>query len=158
MALKRSSVFLIAISLLVGGTLLFSACAGTAAGGGMGGMDMGGGSTGSIKVNVMNWAVKPTKTSTKAGLVTFHVMYDMGHMGAMTEGGNVHDMQVARKNADGTFEIVGQVQGLHMGDARDLTLDLTAGDYELQCNHTEELNGQVIAHYVKGMHTPFKVS
>ncbi len=124
----------------------------------MAGMDMGGGSTESINVNVANWTVKPSRTSTKAGPVTFHVMYDMGNMGAMTEGGNVHDMQVARKNADGTFEVVGEVKGLGMGAAKTLTVNLAAGDYELQCNHTEELNGQVIAHYVKGMHTPFKVS
>jgi uncharacterized cupredoxin-like copper-binding protein len=158
--LRRSfGLMVVLIGALAGAALLFSACAG-AGGNGMAGMDMGGGSTGSINVNLMDWSVKPSKTSTKAGLVTFHVMYDMGKMSmsAMTEGGNVHDMQVARKNADGTFEIVGEVKSLRMGDSRNLTLNLTPGDYELQCNHTEELNGQVIAHYTKGMHTPFKVS
>ena len=121
-------------------------------------MTAGDGPAGSIRVNLVNWAVQPATTSTKAGTVTFHVVHDMQHTHTTNEGGNVHDMQVARKNADGIFEVVGQVQGLKMGDEKDLTLDLAPGDYELQCNATEELNGQVIAHYVKGMHTPFKVS
>lgn len=160
MALKRSYAFLTALSVLLG-ALFLAACGGSNGSGGMAGMDMGGGSSSSsINVNVMDWAVKPSKTSTKAGLVTFHVMYDMGNMsaGAMTEGGNVHDMQVARKNADGTFEVVGEVKGLRMGDSKNLTLNLAPGDYELQCNHTEQLNGQQIAHYQKGMHTPFTIS
>ena len=113
---------------------------------------------GSIKVSLVNWAVQPTQTSAKAGKVTFHVVHEMSHMHGMDEGGNYHDMQVARKNADGTFEVVGEVLGLKMGESKNLTLDLTPGEYELQCNATEELNGTVIPHYVKGMHTPFTVS
>ena len=122
------------------------------------GMMTSDGPAGSIKVNLVNWEVQPAKSSTAAGSVTFHVVHDMAHTHTTDEGGNVHDMQVARKNADGTFEVIGQVQGLKMGETKDLTLNLAPGEYELQCNATEELNGKVIAHYVKGMHTPFTVS
>ena len=122
------------------------------------GMSTGDGPAGSIKVSLVNWAVQPATPSAKAGSVTFHVVHDMARTHTTAEGGNTHDLQVARKNAEGTFEIVGQVQGLKMGDEKDLTLNLAPGEYELQCNVTEELNGQVIPHYVKGMHTPFKVT
>lgn len=73
------------------------------------------------------------------------------------EGGRTHDLQVMKRKADGGLELVGQVQGLAMGQSKDLTLDLQAGDYELLCNLVEEVNGKAIAHYVKGMHVPFKV-
>jgi len=158
--MNRDRGFAVILAIVAaGGALIFSACASTDASGGMAGMDMGGGgSTGTINVNLMNWAVKPSRTSAKAGPVTFHVMYDMANMGSMADGGNVHDMQVARKNADGTFEVVGEVKGLGMGASKTLTLNLAAGDYELQCNHTEQVSGQQISHYQKGMHTPFTVS
>ena len=137
--------------------MLFSAC-GDDDDGHDTSMTTGDGPAGSIKVNLLNWEVQPAKSSTNAGTVTFHVVHDVQHGHTADEGGNIHDLQVARKNADGTFEIVGQVQGLKMGERKDLTLNLSAGDYELQCNATEEINGKVIAHYVKGMHTPFKVT
>jgi uncharacterized cupredoxin-like copper-binding protein len=159
MALKRSVVYLTVLGALLGAALLSSACTSAGASGGMAGMDMGGGSTtGTINVSLDNWTVKASKTSAKAGLVTFHVMYDMANMGSMADGGNVHDMQVARKNADGTFEVIGEVKGLGMGASKNLTLNLAAGDYELQCNHTEQVRGQLVSHYQKGMHTPFTVS
>ena len=143
------------------GGLLLSACGGGNAGhGGMHGNGAAGAiqAAGSIKVSLVNWAVEPAQASAKAGTVTFHVVHEMDHMHGMAEGGNYHDLQVARKTADGTFEIVGQVLGLRMGDSKNLTLDLAPGDYELQCNATEEINGTVIPHYVKGMHTPFTVT
>jgi uncharacterized cupredoxin-like copper-binding protein len=146
------------IGALAGAALLFSACA-AAGGGGMAGMDMGGGLTSStVNVSLDNWTVKASRASAKAGLVTFHVMYDMANMGSMADGGNVHDMEVARKNPDGTFEVVGEVKGLGMGASKTVTLNLAAGDYELQCNHTEQVRGQLVSHYQKGMHTPFTVS
>jgi hypothetical protein len=145
------------IGVLVGTTLLASGCGG---GDGHATMNMttSNGPAGSIKVVLVNWEVQPATTSTEAGTVTFHVVHDMQHAHTTNEGGNVHDMQVARKNADGTFEVVGQVQGLKMGDEKDLTLNLAPGEYELQCNAIEKLNGQVIGHYAKGMHTPFRVT
>lgn len=140
--------------------MLFSACGGDGGHGHDTSMHMGGtdGPAGSIKVALVNWAVQPATATAAAGSVTFHVVHDMAHTHTTNDGGNIHDLQVARKNAEGTFEIVGQVQGLKMGDEKDLTLNLPPGDYELQCNVTEELNGQVIPHYVKGMHTPFRVT
>lgn len=126
--------------------------------GNMGGMMGGGGPPGSITVRLQNWSVTPSQPSARAGSITFHAVHSMmDMMRRSTEGGATHDLQVMQKNADGSFELVGQVQGLRPGEAKDLTLDLAPGDYELSCNVTEELKGKVVAHYVKGMHIPFKV-
>lgn len=113
---------------------------------------------GSIEVLLVNWAVEPAQESAKAGKVTFWAVHEMGHSHSADEGGNVHDLQVMKKSADGGFELVGQVQGLRMGQAKALTLDLAPGDYELACNVVEEVNGNIIPHYTKGMRTPFKVT
>jgi hypothetical protein len=124
-----------------------------------GGMMGGSVPSGAITVQLVDWSVVPSQSSAKAGAVTFHVVHGMmDMMRSGSEGGTTHDLQVMRKNTDGNFELVGQVQGLRVGEAKDLTLDLLPGQYELSCNVTEELDGKVVSHYLKGMHTPFVVS
>lgn len=44
-----------------------------------------------------------------------------------------------------------------MGDTDRLTLDLQRGEYELQCDVVEEVQGNAVSHYLKGMHTTFRV-
>lgn len=131
-------------------------------------MDAGGGSTtgmmggsqpaGSIRVDLLNWEVKPAQASTKAGNVTFWAIHGMEHAHAASEGGNTHDLQVMRKRADGSMELVGQVQGIGMGQARELSLNLTPGKYELSCNVVEQVGGKMVAHYAKGMRVEFTVT
>lgn len=123
-----------------------------------GGMMGGGAPAGSIRVELVNWAVEPTPTSAKAGEVTFYAVHNMGHGHMGNEGGATHDLQVMRKKSGESLELVGQVQGLKMGDAKALTLNLAAGDYELSCNVVEEIGGKAIPHYAKGMRTEFKVT
>lgn len=123
-----------------------------------GGMMAGDGPAGSIRVGLVNWAVEPAATSAKAGEVTFYAVHDAAHGHSNDEGGVTHDLQVMRKKSDGSLEMAGQVTGLKMGDAKALTLNLAAGDYELSCNVVEEFKGKVIPHYAKGMKTPFKVT
>src|SRR5512144_1683043 len=109
--------------------------------GGMGNMGnmgaMNSGPEGSIRVDLLNWAVEPATSSTKAGEVTFWAVHDMAHMHSSSEGGVTHDLQVMKKNTDGTLDLVGQVQGLRMGEAKALTLTLAVGEYELSCNVVE---------------------
>lgn len=172
--MKRIVLSLTAVAVLALSLVFVAACGGDDNTGGMGGMigssttpgGMMGGSggmmtgaqpAGSIKVDLVNWAVEPAQSEAKAGSVTFWAVHDMGHQHMSDEGGITHDLQVMKKNADGSFQLVGQVQGLTMGQAKALTLDLTPGDYELSCNVVEQINGKTISHYQKGMHTPFKV-
>jgi hypothetical protein len=44
------------------------------------------------------------------------------------------------------------------GDEYRLPLTLEPGEYELQCNLVEEVGGKAFGHYVKGMHTTFRVT
>lgn len=119
---------------------------------------MSGAPKGSIRVDLVNWAVQPAQASTKAGKVTFWAVHDMGHMHGSDEGGVTHDLQVMKKLPDGTYDMVGQVQGLKMGEAKALSLTLRPGEYELSCNVVESINGTTIPHYAKGMHTAFTVT
>ncbi len=112
---------------------------------------------GSIRVGLVNWAVEPEKTSAPAGEVTFWAVHDMKHAHG-DAGGNIHDLQVMRKTAEGSFELVGEVKDLRMGDAKALTLDLMPGEYELACTVVEVVGEQAIGHYTKGMRTPFTVT
>ena len=113
---------------------------------------------GSITVQLTNWAVSPATASVAAGKVTFWAVHDMSHAHGIAEGGATHDLQVFRKLAGGGMELVGQVNGLKIGQAKALTLDLAAGEYELACNVVEEISGKQISHYAQGMHTPFTVA
>jgi uncharacterized cupredoxin-like copper-binding protein len=126
--------------------------------GGMSGMMSGNQPSGSIRVGLANWAVEPAQTSARAGSVTFWAVHEMSHQHMSGEGGATHDLQVMKRNSDGSFEMVGQVQGLTMGQARALTLSLAPGDYELSCNVVEQVNNKPIGHYTKGMHTSFTVT
>lgn len=124
----------------------------------MGGMMGAAAPEGSIRVGLVNWAVEPAQTSAPAGKITFWAVHDMQHRHGAGEGGDVHDLQVLRKAADGSTELVGQVQGLRMGEAKALTLTLEPGEYELACTVVEVVNGQAIGHYTKGMRAPFTVT
>ena len=113
---------------------------------------------GSIRVGLRNWEVVPEVTSARAGRVTFWAVHDMDHMHGHDEGGEIHDLQVMRKLPSGDMELVGQAQGLRMGEAKALTLELEPGEYELSCNVVEEVGGRTISHYKEGMVASFTVT
>lgn len=163
--MKRLFLSCAAVIALLGAVVFAAACGGGGDSDGMG--DMMGGSggmmdanqpAGSIRVGLVNWAIEPAQTEAKAGTVTFWAVHDMGHGHMGGEGGVTHDLQVMKKSADGSLKLAGQVTGLTMGQAKELTLDLAPGDYELSCNVVEVVDGQAIGHYVKGMKTAFKVT
>ena len=165
--MKRLVLSFATVVALFATVALASACGGDDASHGMGGMNGNNSSDGmmntnapdgSIKVNLLNWAVEPAQAQAKAGKVTFWAVHAMGQQHMNADGGVTHDLQVMKKNADGSFEMAGQVQGLRMGEAKALTLTLTPGDYELSCNVVEEIGGKAIGHYQKGMRTAFTVT
>lgn len=160
---RRTATLLPALLILSLALLIAAACGGDddddhGMDGGMGGMMTGNAPAGSIRVGLVNWAVEPEKTSAPAGEVTFWAVHDMAHTHDSGAGGDIHDLQVMRKTADGTFELVGEVKDLRMGDAKALTLNLTPGEYELACTVVEVVGDQAIGHYTKGMWTPFTVT
>ena len=130
-----------------------------------GGMNMGGTTTagmmdgapaGAILVRLSNWSIDAAKSSVKAGDVTFRAVHEMHDM--HTDGGVTHELVVARKNKDGTFDVIGEAEKIGVGEHKDLTLKLDKGEYELQCNVVEEVNGKTVSHYQNGMHAKFTVT
>ncbi len=163
--MKRLYLSCAAAIALLGTVVLAAACGGGGNSGGMGDMTGGSGGmmganqpAGSIRVGLANWAVEPARAEAKAGTVTFWAVHEMSHADMAGAAGATHDLQVMKKSADGSLQLAGQVTGLTMGQAKELTLDLTPGDYELSCNVVEVINGQAIGHYAKGMKTAFKVT
>ena len=156
---RKLHIRLITFAVLALGIVGLASCGG---GGHMagtsGGMGSGAAPAGSINVYLKNWAVVPAQSTARAGEVKFYAVHSMGHMHGANEGGNTHELVVARKNADGTYEIVGRVQDIKMGQAKELSVTLTPGEYELQCSVVEEIGGKVISHYKEGMHTGFTVT
>jgi uncharacterized cupredoxin-like copper-binding protein len=113
-----------------------------------------------VEVKLLNWAIEPEVSSVEAGEVTFRAVHeaeDHSH-GSGNEGGDIHELAVSRKGVDGSSEIIGTAANIAVGQQKDLTLKLKPGDYELQCNVVEMIDGKPIAHYPLGMHLPFKVS
>jgi uncharacterized cupredoxin-like copper-binding protein len=122
----------------------------------------GSGETGgtSIRVELGNWYVEPSEASAPAGRITFraeHVDDHGAHDGHGVEGGLIHELTVARKLPDGSYEVVDSVSDIEAGESKDLVVTLDPGEYELQCNFVEEVDGGVVAHYEKGMRASFTV-
>lgn len=162
--MSRKTATVAAVGALV---LLFASACGAVAsavgnvrpGGMMGGGGMtGSGPAGSITVRLMDWSVVPSQSSIQAGKVTFHATHPMMDMMSGSQGGRTHALTVARKNDDGTYDVLGSVWDIGLGQSKDLTLDLAPGNYELQCNVVEELGTKTVSHYKQGMHTPFTVT
>ena len=112
-----------------------------------------------VDVELGNWYVRSSLASAPEGKVTFraiHVEEDHAH-GSGNEGGTIHELAVARKLPDGSFDILGSAMDIEVGETKSLTLELKAGEYELQCNVGEEVGGKPLSHYREGMHSPFTV-
>ena len=99
---------------LVGG-LVFGACS-----------DSGGGSN--VVVKAGNTSCEPAKTDLSAGKITFT---------AKNEGSDVTELYVLAQGD----QIKGEVENVAPGTSRDLTVDLTAGDYTLQCKPGQKGDG-----------------
>ncbi|MEO8538132.1 MAG: hypothetical protein ABI577_00210 [bacterium] len=165
--MKRTSAVAVVLALAAVG-LLFASCGddddthGMGGGSNMGGggMDSGmmdGAPNGAILVRLSNWTIDSAKSSTKAGEVTFRAVHDMHDMHT-DDAGKTHELVVARKNKDGTFDVVGEAEDIGVGEHKDLTVKLEKGEYELQCNVVEQINGKAVSHYQNGMHIKFTVT
>lgn len=120
-----------------------------------GGESNGGGAaaTGSVKVELSEWAVKPAATTAKAGEVKFEVT---------NKGAAPHELAVVKTDtaqdklpvANGMVDEkqvapLGRTANIATGKEEDKSFTLTAGKYVLLCN--------IPAHYGQGMHVAFTV-
>ncbi len=112
---------------------------------------------GEVRVALSNWAVEPSADSVAPGEVTFLAVHEEDHGHGEGEGGETHDLAVLKKDADGSYSLVARTAAIPTGESERLTVDLEPGEYELACDLVEDIDGDVLSHYVKGMRTPFRV-
>jgi uncharacterized cupredoxin-like copper-binding protein len=104
------------------------------------------------RITLKNFDVDVSRSTLPAGQVTFFVEHEEERHGDRgDQPGETHDMVVTRVNDDGTREIVGRTDALHMGEEGKLRLDLEPGRYEVFCSVVEEVKGETANHYELGM-------
>ncbi|MEO6397738.1 MAG: copper-translocating P-type ATPase, partial [Tepidiformaceae bacterium] len=112
-----------------------------------------------VRVELTNFKVTPSLTSISAGEVTFKAVHpEGGHAHGAGSLGETHDLVVVRMNADGSVDLVGRSGQIPMGGKEDLVLSLPAGQYELQCDVVEVVEGRAVSHTNEGMRATFTVS
>lgn len=123
----------------------------------------GGGAT-TVDVMLQEWAVVPAAESAPAGQVTFNVTNEGPE--------DIHEFVVIATDLDPAelptdedgavteegegMEVIDEIEDLPVGETRELTVDLEAGNYVLLCNiYTADEDE---AHYELGMRTAFEVT
>ena len=128
------------------------------------GADDGDGGAGTIvAVSLQEWAVVPAQDSAPAGDVTFEVTNDgpedihefvvlktdLGPAGLP-----VDENGVVSEEGEG-IEVIDEIEDIPIGDHRDLTVSMDAGNYVLLCNIWSADEAE--AHYQLGMRVAFTV-
>lgn len=116
-----------------------------------------------IQVTLQEWAVLPAQESAPAGDVTFQVANegpDDPHEFVVLKtdldpGSLPTDTNGAVEEEGGEIELIGEIEDIGVGEAQDLTVPLTAGEYVLLCNIYDESEKE--AHYTMGMRVAFTV-
>jgi uncharacterized cupredoxin-like copper-binding protein len=116
-----------------------------------------------VAVTLQEWAVVAAESSAPAGDVTFEVTNDGPE--------DVHEYVVLKTDLDPAdlpvdengvvseegdgIEVVDEIEDLPVGESRELTVPLEAGNYVLLCNIWSDDEQE--AHYQMGMRTAFTV-
>jgi uncharacterized cupredoxin-like copper-binding protein len=159
--MRRASVLVVALVLAVVAT----GCGGDepAGGGGGGGGEPTGGSDGTVKITLQEWAVANDPAEVSAGSVTFEI--------TNTGPNDTHEFVVIKTDLGLTdlptdetgavdesgegIEVIDEVEEVEVGASETLTTDLEAGAYVLVCNIYDEVEKE--AHYQQGMRTSLTV-
>jgi uncharacterized cupredoxin-like copper-binding protein/plastocyanin len=103
----------------------------------------------SVAVTLIDYSVTADKPTVTAGKIRF--------IATNTSATAVHELAVLRTKADGSFDNLGEIQGIDPEKGGSIVLDLTPGAYQLACLITIGESGSTVDHYQQGMHTPFTV-
>ena len=121
-------------------------------------------SVSAVNVTLREFSVTPDRSEVPNGTVNFHV----------TNAGTVnHEFLVIRTDlsaaalptaADGSYaengtgtSLLEEVEEIAPGQSRDVSIDLTDGNYVLICNMVHVVNGVPDSHYARGMRASFRV-
>ncbi len=103
----------------------------------------------SVAVTLIEFAITADKPSVKAGKIQF--------IATNVSKDQVHELAVLKRNPDGTFENMGEIEDVAAQSGGTVTLDLAAGAYELACLIAPGEAGSTVDHYQQGMHSEFTV-
>jgi len=112
---------------------------------------------GEVVVKLTDWAVTPSRSTVAAGPISFRAVHVMAAGETVSGGGDIHDLSVLLRQADGSYKLMGRTAPITMDGEATLHLNLAAGAYELECDVVETVGGKTISHYDQGMHTTFTV-
>ncbi len=117
---------------------------------------------GDLTVELRNWSVEPSLLVLNAGRVTILAIHpahdDHGHgHGGHSGGGEVHDLVVLERLADGSTRFVARTPAIPVGEEYVLEVELAPGEYELLCDVVEQVDGQAVSHYENGMTVTIRV-
>jgi uncharacterized cupredoxin-like copper-binding protein len=117
-----------------------------------------------VAVTLQEWSVLPASTSAAAGSVTFQVMN--------TGPDDEHEFVVLKTDLDAGalpvdangavtedgagIVVVNEIEGIPVGETKELSVTLDAGKYVLLCNIYDETEKE--AHYKMGMRIAFDVT
>lgn len=117
-----------------------------------------------VTVNLTNWAIEPSLDELAAGDITFAAVHAEDHGGHGTsEGGATHQLLVAplaegQEAGKGQFgSPVLNLPDIEIGETAVGQATLDPGTYELACLVVEEVDGETVNHYEKGMYTTITV-
>jgi len=116
----------------------------------------------SVVVVLKEWYVLPDKRSVDSGRVTFEVT-NHGRMDhefiVIKTTVPVHDLPIHEKGLDEkkAGKQIGEIEDIHPGETREMTLRMTPGSYVLFCNKVEIEDHKIISHYRHGMRIAFTV-
>ena len=117
-----------------------------------------------LTVNLTNWAIEPSVDELAAGDIIFAAVHAEDHGGHGTsEGGATHQLLVAplaegQGAGKGKFgSPVLNLPDIEIGETATGHTTLEPGMYELACLVVEEVDGETVNHYEKGMYTTITV-
>jgi uncharacterized cupredoxin-like copper-binding protein/predicted secreted protein len=103
----------------------------------------------SVSVGLTEYTISPDRTSVDAGTIKFDAANNSASM--------VHELAVLYVNEDGTFENMGEIEGIDPGSSGTVTINMAPGNYRLACLIAPGEAGSTTDHYKEGMHTDFTV-
>ena len=115
-----------------------------------------------VDIVMREWYILPDKTAVDEGDVTFTI-HNIGRMEhefiIIKTTLPVHELPAHEKglNEKKAGKMIAEVEDIHPGETRALTMHMEPGRYVLFCNKVEKEDHEIISHYRLGMRVGFVV-
>ena len=103
----------------------------------------------SVAVTLVDYGITADKPTVRAGKIRF--------IATNTSATQVHELAVLQTKPDGSYDKMGEIEGIGPENGGSIALSLAPGTYQLACLITIGESGSTVDHYQQGMHTAFTV-